>query len=96
MHGEEGNPISARGGGGLGKVALRVWFGGGGGCRAPDGRKTRLCTTGQKVQQLHWLPWLAVYKVTVKEQIQYPDRLAGKQAHRQVGAWAGTHLESQT
>lgn len=74
-------------------------FGGGLGGWAPSGSKTRLCTTGQKVQQSHQLLWLAVYKVTVKEQIQYPDRLAGrragKQAGGQVGAQAGTHLESK-
>lgn len=43
---------------------------------------------------------LSVYKVTVKEQIQYPDRLAGRQTGGQTGWRAGrgtgrTHLESQ-
>lgn len=57
---------------------------------------SQLCTTGQEVKQLHWLLCLPMYKVTVKEQFQYSDRLAGKQACGQVDAQTGKHLSQVT
>lgn len=75
---------------------MHQWAGDGGCVEDFCCESSRLCTTGQEVQQSHRLLCLPMHKVTVKEQLQYSDRPAGKQACGQVDAQAGKHFSRVT